>query len=65
MKTINDSNTEQTCRPLWPDELQAVQGGSPTLPMPPPSELELIAQYRQQLFNHGYLYTVKASPSLM
>jgi hypothetical protein len=65
MKTINESDRVQAWDEVGPAELQAVQGGSPTLPLPPPSAWELAALFRQQLLNHGYFYTVKADPNLV
>jgi hypothetical protein len=65
MKTINEPNREPACHALGPAELEAIQGGSPTLPLPPPSSAELVALYRQAFVNHGFFFTVKANPSLI
>jgi hypothetical protein len=65
MRTINESTTKQACGELRLDELQAVEGGSPTLPLPPPSAPEQVALCCQPFLNHGYFYTVKADPSLI
>jgi hypothetical protein len=54
MKTINESIREQACQELRPAELQEIQGGSPTLALPPPGSIEWrLLWWHTDLFYQG------------